>query len=118
MFRVRRRHRYVRWRGKSRLPTGTFVDNSSSMTRIAQFVRDSCYKRVHPKKRRLHTGIVATAIALLVIAFVLLLLVAISLPIVKAVYLFTLQAKDAEDLLPTSIGTEVRFGVWGYCATR
>jgi len=87
------------------------------MARIAQFVQDSRRKRVHPKKRRQHTGIVTTAIALLVIAFVLLLLVSISLPIVKAVYLFTLQAKDAEDLLPTSIGTEVRFGVWGYCAT-
>lgn len=88
------------------------------MTRIAQFVKDSHHKRVQPKKRRLHTGIVVTAIALLLIAFVLLLLVSISLPIVKAVYLFTLQAKDAEDLQPTSIGTEVRFGVWGYCATR
>ena len=88
------------------------------MGRLADLLQESRRKRVHPGKRRRHTAIVGLAITLLVTSFVLLLLVSISLPILKAVYLFTLEAKDVEDLLPTSIGTEVRFGVWGYCATR
>jgi hypothetical protein len=52
------------------------------------------------------------------VAFILLLLVGISLPIVKAVYLLSLQANVSEDTIATDVATELRFGVWGVCATR
>lgn len=51
-----------------------------------------------------------------VAAFVLFLLAAISLPIVKPIYLFQVQF-NAENQPPTSIATNFRFGVWGFCAS-
>jgi hypothetical protein len=59
---------------------------------------------------------IATAITHL-IAFILLLLVGLSLPIIKPVYLVSLNA-NTRSLIPTDIATELRFGVWGVCATR
>jgi len=50
-------------------------------------------------------------------AFILLLLVGLSLPIIKPIYLFTFHAKPSFGQ-PLSIATELRFGVWGVCATR
>lgn len=50
-------------------------------------------------------------------AFILMLLVALSLPIIKAIYLLEVQAVTT-DQPATSIATELRFGVWGVCATR
>lgn len=54
---------------------------------------------------------------LLVAAFVLFLLVAISVPIVKPVYLFTLQSTVQNDVA-TSVAQKVKFGAWGLCASR
>ncbi|KAI0300471.1 actin cortical patch SUR7/pH-response regulator pali, partial [Multifurca ochricompacta] len=50
-------------------------------------------------------------------AFVLFLFVALSLPIIKSVYLLQIDGNTSPTLPKTSIGTELRFGVWGFCAT-
>lgn len=55
--------------------------------------------------------------ALHFVAFLLLLLVALSLPIIKTIYLVQLTS-EAHENTPLSIATELRFGVWGLCATR
>lgn len=51
-------------------------------------------------------------------AFVLFLFVALSLPIIKNVYLLQINGHPSSSLPTTSIGTELRFGVWGLCVTR
>ncbi|KAJ3742201.1 pali-domain-containing protein [Lentinula detonsa] len=50
---------------------------------------------------------------LLFIAFLLLLLVTLSVPIIKTIYLFTLTASVSSSL--ESASSSVKFGVWGYC---
>jgi hypothetical protein len=40
------------------------------------------------------------------------------LPIIKGIYLFTLKATVGPNAPVTSIGTELRFGVWGVCVNR
>ncbi|KAI0261267.1 SUR7/PalI family-domain-containing protein [Gloeopeniophorella convolvens] len=50
-------------------------------------------------------------------AFVLFLLVGLSLPIIKPIYLLQVDARTSSLQPETSIGTELRFGVWGFCAT-
>lgn len=57
-----------------------------------------------------------TTFIILFCAFVLYLLVALSLPVIKAVYLFQLNFTSANQP-PTSIATNFRFGVWGFCAS-
>ena len=57
-----------------------------------------------------------TAIIALFCAFVLYLLAALSLPIIKAIYLFQLNF-TSENQPDTSIATNFRFGVWGFCAS-
>ena len=51
-------------------------------------------------------------------AFILFLFIALSLPIIKAVYLLQINGHPSSSLPETSIGTELRFGVWGFCVTR
>ena len=51
-------------------------------------------------------------------AFILFLFVALSLPIIKNVYLLQINGHPSASLPTTSIGTELRFGVWGFCVTR
>jgi hypothetical protein len=46
------------------------------------------------------------------------LFVALSLPIIKSIYLLKLDGHAVSDVPATSIGTELRFGVWGFCVTR
>ncbi|THG94594.1 hypothetical protein EW026_g6910 [Hermanssonia centrifuga] len=48
-------------------------------------------------------------------AFLLLLLVSISVPVIKTIYLFRLAAQASTSLLDASASAFVRFGVWGYC---
>jgi hypothetical protein len=57
------------------------------------------------------------AIGLLFTAFFLLLLVGLSLPIIKSVYIMELEGIP-QDQPPTSIATRLQFGVWGVCASR
>jgi len=53
---------------------------------------------------------------ILFVAFLLLFLVALSLPIIKSIYIFSVQA-NTKNAPATSIATQLRFGVWGFCAT-
>lgn len=57
-----------------------------------------------------------TAFIVLLVAFILYLLAALSLPIIKAIYLFQLNF-TTENQPATSIATNFRFGVWGFCAS-
>ncbi|KAF8575221.1 hypothetical protein K439DRAFT_1641561 [Ramaria rubella] len=50
-------------------------------------------------------------------SFILLLLVSLSLPIIKALYLVEVNAVPATSQPATSIATTLRFGIWGFCAT-
>ncbi|KAK7693627.1 hypothetical protein QCA50_003196 [Cerrena zonata] len=49
------------------------------------------------------------------VAFLLLLLVSLSTPITKSIYLFQLTAKASSSLFNASADGSARFGVWGYC---
>ncbi|KZT21052.1 hypothetical protein NEOLEDRAFT_1181981 [Neolentinus lepideus HHB14362 ss-1] len=51
------------------------------------------------------------------VAFLLFFLVALSLPIIKTIYLLTLHAQPQANEPATNVATEVQFGVWGFCAT-
>lgn len=55
-------------------------------------------------------------IGLLFTAFLLSLLVGLSLPIIKPIYLLKFYSVRP-DQVPSSVATELRFGVWGVCAT-
>jgi len=57
------------------------------------------------------------AFVLLLIAFIIFLLVALSLPITKTVYLLKVTAAHNPNQPPTNIATTLKFGVWGLCAT-
>lgn len=64
-----------------------------------------------------HSVVSSISFVLLLSAFILLLLVAVSLPILKPVYLLSVESIVTGDV-QTSIATELRFGVWGFCASR
>lgn len=49
------------------------------------------------------------------VAFLLLLLVSLSVPIIHSIYLFRLTAYAGTSVLNASAAGAVRFGVWGYC---
>ncbi|KAI0082731.1 pali-domain-containing protein [Panus rudis PR-1116 ss-1] len=49
------------------------------------------------------------------VAFLLLLLVSLSAPIIRSIYLFSLAANFSSSLFNTSATGLARFGVWGYC---
>lgn len=49
------------------------------------------------------------------VAFLLLLLVSLSIPVTKTIYLFQLTAKTSSSLFNASADGSARFGVWGYC---
>jgi len=52
---------------------------------------------------------------LLFLAFLLLLLVSLSVPITKTIYLFELLANVRSGVINSSVSGNVKFGVWGYC---
>jgi len=54
---------------------------------------------------------------LVFIAFILLLLVSLSVPIIKSIYLFRLIANVEEGILRTGASGSVKFGVWGHCVS-
>ncbi|THH03923.1 hypothetical protein EW145_g5897 [Phellinidium pouzarii] len=87
------------------------------MQSINAFSEKVSHKRVRRYHRRKHNIFISVVVTLAFAAFLLLLLVAISMPIIKAVYLLRVDSTSAPELIPTSIATELRFGVWGYCAT-
>ncbi|KAJ7098019.1 pali-domain-containing protein [Mycena belliarum] len=55
--------------------------------------------------------------ALLAFAFLLLLLVTLSVPIIKSISLFTLAARASSGLLHSSASESVKFGAFGYCTS-
>jgi len=52
---------------------------------------------------------------LIFIAFLLLLLVSLSVPVIKSIYLFKLSVNASSSLFNSSAAGSARFGVWGYC---
>ncbi|KAH7923506.1 pali-domain-containing protein [Leucogyrophana mollusca] len=52
---------------------------------------------------------------MLFVAFILLFLVSLSVPIIKAIYLFRLAAQESSGTFDVSASGNVDFGVWGYC---
>lgn len=54
---------------------------------------------------------------LVFVAFLLLLLVTLSAPIIHTLYLFQLAANVSVNLIQASAHTAVKFGVWGYCTS-
>ncbi|KIJ68985.1 hypothetical protein HYDPIDRAFT_105535 [Hydnomerulius pinastri MD-312] len=53
--------------------------------------------------------------ALLFVAFLLLLLVSLSVPIIKSIFLFRLVLQESSGLLSVDASGSATFGVWGYC---
>ncbi|KAI0254435.1 actin cortical patch SUR7/pH-response regulator pali [Lactifluus subvellereus] len=72
------------------------------------------YHRHHRHRNRRHATVTGFC---LIAAFVLFLFVALSLPIMKSVYLLQFNGRTASNVPATSVGTELRFGVWGFCVT-
>lgn len=54
---------------------------------------------------------------LLFIAFLLLLLVSLSVPVIKTIYLFRIAVDVSSSFLKSGVTGSVKFGVWGYCST-
>jgi len=52
---------------------------------------------------------------LLFAAFILLLLISLSVPIIKTIYLFQLSAHVSAGIVDSAVSGFVKFGVWGYC---
>lgn len=84
--------------------------------RRADFYDDDEHYHVHRRRRdRRHATVTAFC---LITASVLFLFVALSLPIIKSVYLLQLEGHPSSSQPATSLGTQLRFGVWGFCVTR
>ncbi|KAL1746637.1 hypothetical protein HDZ31DRAFT_81026 [Schizophyllum fasciatum] len=69
----------------------------------------------HHKPLRAYRAISLAAFLCLLSAFVLQLLVSLSTPIIKSVYLVRVESTQEQEVV-TSIATGLRFGVWGVCA--
>ncbi|KAI0822232.1 hypothetical protein BC628DRAFT_1293096, partial [Trametes gibbosa] len=70
----------------------------------------------HPRPLARHLGISLATCAVLLASFVLFLLVGLSLPIIKSIYLFTIKFATNPSQPVTSVATQLRLGVWGICA--
>ncbi|KAI0310858.1 actin cortical patch SUR7/pH-response regulator pali [Amylostereum chailletii] len=69
----------------------------------------------YARRERRSRGHAGFTTFILFAAFVLFLLVALSIPIIKPIYLLDLSANADSSSANTNIGTSIRFGVWGYC---
>ncbi|KAI0629025.1 hypothetical protein C8Q77DRAFT_331203 [Trametes polyzona] len=78
--------------------------------------QDRTKPRRRPRPLARHLGISLATCAVLLTAFILFLLVGLSLPIIKSIYLFTITFATNPDQPPTSVATQLRLGVWGLCA--
>ncbi|RPD57782.1 hypothetical protein L226DRAFT_163462 [Lentinus tigrinus ALCF2SS1-7] len=79
--------------------------------------QDGTKRRRRPRPFARHLGISLTTCAFLFASFILFLLVGLSLPLIKNIYLFELEFATRPDQPVTSVATSLRFGVWGVCAT-
>ena len=71
------------------------------------------YDHFHHRRNKRHATVTGI---LLFGAFLLFLLVALSLPILKSIYLLEIRSKTSQ--IETTVATRLRFGVWGFCASR
>ena len=71
------------------------------------------YDHLHHRRNKRHATVTGF---LLFGAFLLFLLVALSLPILKSIYLLEIRSKTSQ--IETTVATRLRFGVWGFCASR
>ncbi len=78
--------------------------------------QDGTKRRRHPRPLARHLGISLATCAVLLASFVLFLLVGLSLPIIKSIYLFTITFAQNPDQPVTSVANQLRLGVWGLCA--
>ena len=69
------------------------------------------------KPLRKHPVISIVTSSLLLTDFLFFLLVALSVPIIKSIYLLSLDSITSGEPV-TSVATRLRFGVWGMCAYR
>src|ERR1700730_15963705 len=84
--------------------------------RRAGFYDDDEHYHVHRRRRdRRHATVTAFC---LITASVLFLFVALSLPIIKSVYLLQLEGHPSSSQPATSLGTQLRLGVWGFCGNK
>jgi len=74
-----------------------------------------CRAMTKPLQR--HRALSIATSVILFVAFLFFLLIALSIPIIKTIYLLDLTATVRPGQPETNIATEVRFGVWGFCAT-
>ncbi|CCL99227.1 uncharacterized protein FIBRA_01242 [Fibroporia radiculosa] len=72
------------------------------------------YQRPRPLAR--HLGISITTCVLLFISFLLYLLVALSTPIIKSIFLFEIKFNEEDGDVASGVATNLQFGVWGLCA--
>ena len=75
------------------------------------------YRRPYIHSTQRFRGASVAAFLFLLAAFVLYLLAALSLPIIKPIYLLQINFATAADQPATSVATNLRFGVWGFCAS-
>jgi len=69
-----------------------------------------------PRPLAKHLGISIATCVFFFIAFLLYLLVALSTPIIKSIYLFSLTFTAEDGDVPSAVATNIQFGVWGVCA--
>jgi hypothetical protein len=72
--------------------------------------------REHHKPLVRYRTVSLVACCSLFVAFLLFLLVSLSLPIIKTIYILAIRSTNVEDQ-PLSIANQLRFGVWGVCAS-
>ena len=97
-------------------PNDVYAPMLCCWRRRANLYDDDEYYHVHYRRRnRRHASVTAFC---LITASVLFLFVALSLPIIKSVYLLQLEGHPSSSQPATSVGTQLRFGVWGFCVTR
>jgi len=89
-----------------------FTSEKPKAQRISQFRLAGYHKPLFH-----YRYISLAAFLLLLVAFIIFLLVALSLPIIKTVYLLKVSALVNPNQPVTSIATVLKFGVWGVCAT-
>lgn len=70
------------------------------------------YDHLHHRRNKRHATVTGF---LLFGAFLLFLLVALSLPIIKSIYLLEISSTTSQ--IETTVATRLRFGVWGFCAS-
>jgi hypothetical protein len=71
------------------------------------------YNHHHHRRNKRHATVTGF---LLFGAFLHFLFVALSLPIIKSIYLLEISSQTSQ--IQTTVATRLRFGVWGFCASR